>query len=89
MKRGRPHGSKEAGMSRINWREVCKFGAGAAFVGTIANVYLWAYDISAPFPLSRYTIPPWLFGVRGIISLLVFGICVYVGYLRRPAASSA
>jgi hypothetical protein len=77
----------EAGMSRINWREVCKFGAGAAFVGTIANVYLWAYDVPVPFPLFGDTIPPWLFGVRALVSLVVFGVCVYVAYLRRPAAA--
>ena len=76
-------------MSRINWREVCKFGAGATFVGTIANGYLWAYDISTPFPLFGYTIPPWLFGVRALLSVLVFGICVYVAYLRKTAAKSA
>jgi hypothetical protein len=72
-------------MRRINWREVCKFGAGATFVGTLANGYLWAYDISAPFPFSGDTIPPWLFGVRAIISVLVFALCVYVAYLRAPS----
>jgi hypothetical protein len=30
-------------------------------------------------------IPPWLFGVRAILSVLVFAVCVYVGYLRAPA----
>ena len=74
-------------MSRINWREVCKFGAGATFVGTIANGYLWAYDISTPFPLFGYTIPPWLFGVRALLSVAIFAICVYVAYLRKLAAT--
>ena len=72
-------------MKRINWREVCKFGAGATFVGTIANGYLWAYDISTPFPLLGYRIPPWLFGARAILSVVLFGICVYVAYFRAPA----
>ncbi|MCX6552955.1 MAG: hypothetical protein NTY02_18470 [Acidobacteria bacterium] len=75
-------------MSRINWREVCKFASGAAFVGTIANAYLWAYDISGPFPFLNYTIPPWLFGVRAIVSVAVFALCVYVAYLRPAAGSS-
>jgi hypothetical protein len=43
------------------------------------------YDVSTPFPLFGYTIPPWLFGVRAIISVAVFALCVYVGYLRKPA----
>ena len=76
-------------MSRINWREVCKFAAGAAFVGTIANTYLWAYDISTPFPLFGYMIPPWLFGVRAILSVVIFAICVYVAYIRPPAGNTA
>jgi len=71
-------------MSRINWREVCKFGSGATFVGTIANAYLWAYGISAPFPFLGYTIPAWLFGVRALISVALFAVCVYVAYLRAP-----
>ena len=75
-------------MKRINSREVCKFGAGATLVGTIANGYLWAYDISAPVPLSGYTIPPWLFRVRAIISVLVFAVCVYVAYLRAPRGAT-
>ena len=74
-------------MRRINWREVCKFGSGAAFVGTIANTYLWTYDISAPFPLVGYMIPPWLFGVRALISAAIFAICVYVAYLRKPSGT--
>lgn len=73
-------------MSRINWREVCKFGAGATFVGTIANGYLWACGI--PMPLFGFTISPWLFGLRAIISLVLLGICVYVAYLRASAGSA-
>jgi hypothetical protein len=51
------------------------------------TLLLPAASRAAPFPLSGYTIPPWLFGVRAIISLLVFALCVHVGYLRRPAAT--
>ena len=76
-------------MRRINWREVCKFAAGATFVGTIANAYLWAYGISTPFPFSGHMIPPWLFGVRALLSLAIFAVCVYVAYLRRPTVVTA
>jgi hypothetical protein len=67
---------------RINWREVSKFGSGATFVGTIGNSYLWLYDISVPFPLLGFTISPRLFGVRAIVSLVLFGLFVYLGYLK-------
>ena len=70
-------------MRRINWREVCKFVAGATFVGTMANAYLWACNI--PMPFFGFTISPELFGVRAIISLALFGTSVYVAYLRPPA----
>jgi len=46
---------------------------------------LWAYDISTPFPLVGCMIPPWLFGVRAILSVVLFGICAYVAYFRAPA----
>jgi len=70
-------------MSRINWREVSKFCAGATFVGTIGNGYLALYDISVPFPLLGFTISPRLFGVRAVISFVLFGVFFYFGYLRR------
>lgn len=67
---------------RIDWREVSKFGSGATFVGTIGNGYLYFYDISVPFPLIGLTISPRLFGVRAIVSVVLFGVFVYVGYLK-------
>ena len=70
-------------MSRINWREVFKFCSGATFVGTIGNGYLFLYDISVPFPLLGFTISPRLFGVRAVISFVLFGVFFYFGYLRR------
>jgi hypothetical protein len=70
-------------MGRINWREVFKFFSGAAFINTICNGYLWLYDISGPFPLLGLTISPRLWGVRAVISFLVFGVLFYFGYLRR------
>ena len=70
-------------MSRIQWREVSKFCAGAAFVGTLGNGYLALYEISVPFPLLGITISPLLFGVRAVISFVLFGVFFYSGYLRR------
>ena len=60
-----------------------KFFSGAAFIGTICNGYLCLYDISVPFPLLGFTISPRLFGVRAVISLGLFGVFFYFGYLRR------
>jgi hypothetical protein len=67
---------------KINWREVFKFCSGAAFAGTIANGYLFLYDISLPFPLFGFTISPRLFGVRAVVSCVLCGVFFYFGYLR-------
>ena len=63
------------------WREVFKFLSGAAFAGTIANLYLWAVDASLPF--LGYTITPGVFGVRGIVGALFCVLFFYLGWLRK------
>lgn len=65
----------------INWRDVFKFFSGAAFVGTIANAMLFQQDISMTF--WGFTISPQLFGLRAIISLVLFVVFFYLGYLRK------
>jgi hypothetical protein len=62
---------------------VFKFCSGAAFVGTIGNGYLYLYDISVPFPLPGFTITPRLFGVRTVLSFVLFCVFFYFGYRRR------
>jgi hypothetical protein len=68
---------------RIDWPDVFKFGAGAAFVGTITNVVLFQQGISLSF--WGFTISPPLFGLRAVISLVLFGVFFYLGFLKaRP-----
>jgi len=67
---------------KINWPEVFKFFSGAAFAGTIANGYLFLYDISVPFPFLGFTISPRLFGVRAVVSVVLCGVFFYLGYLK-------
>jgi hypothetical protein len=66
---------------RINWRDVFKFLSGAAFVGTIANAMLFQQGIS--MTIWGFTITPQLFGLRAVISLVLFAVFFYFGYLRR------
>jgi hypothetical protein len=68
-------------MARIQWPEVFKFLSGAAFVGAITNIYLWAYGISLPF--LGYVIPPWFLGVRGAVGAVLCIVFFYFGYLRK------
>jgi len=68
---------------RINWREVFKFCSGATCIGTITNGVLFQQDISMSF--WGLTISPQLFGLRAVISLVLFGVFFYFGYLKaRP-----
>ena len=39
--------------------------------------------------VAACTIPPRLFGVRAIVSVLVFAVCVYVACLRAPHGARA
>jgi hypothetical protein len=68
-------------MSRIKWREVFKFLSGAAFAGSIANLYLYAHNISVPF--LGYIISPELLGARGAFQFLLFVVFFYFGYLKK------
>ena len=65
----------------VNWREVFKFLSGAAFVGAIANGYLYLNDISVPF--FGYTIAPGLLGLRSIVLFVLFLVFFYFGYLKK------
>lgn len=68
-------------MSRIPWREVFKFLSGAAFIGSITNLYLWWHDMALPF--FGWTIQPWLLGVRGVVAAVLCGVFFYLGWGRK------
>ncbi|MCX6544366.1 MAG: hypothetical protein NTV05_08120 [Acidobacteria bacterium] len=59
-----------------------KFFSGAAFAGTIANAYLFLYDVSVPFPLFGFTISPRLVAVKAVVSVVLCGVFFYFGYLQ-------
>lgn len=66
---------------KINWKEVFKFLSGAAFVGSIANAYLYFANISLPF--LGYTFPPELLGLRALVGSVLFLVFFYYGYLKK------
>lgn len=68
-------------MSRIKWREVFKFLAGAALAGSLANFYLWLSGISVPF--LGYTITPRLLGLKAAVQFVLFVVFTYFGWLRE------
>lgn len=66
---------------KINWKEVFKFLSGAAFVGSITNVYLYLSDISVPF--LGFVITPELLGLRSVVGFVLFLIFFYWGYFKK------
>jgi hypothetical protein len=68
---------------RINWREVCKFLAGAFFVS--AGVLFYLYLTNTPVPLlgTDVVISPKINGMRSIAHFAFFLITFYLGFIRK------
>lgn len=72
-------------MVSSKWREVCKFLAGATFVGAFFNAYLWATDVSVPVPFLGFTLSPKMLGIRAAVGALFFAVFLYIGYIKGPS----
>jgi hypothetical protein len=66
---------------RIKWKEVFKSLSGAAFVGTVANLYLALNNVSVP--VFGYTMTPEVLGWRSVVSFVLFLLFFYYGYVRE------
>jgi hypothetical protein len=60
---------------------VFKFFSGVAFAGSLANFYLYLYNI--PVPFLGYTISPELLGARAALQFVLFLVFFYFGYLKK------
>lgn len=69
-------------MSRIPWRDVCKFLSGAFFVS--AGVLLYLYLIDLPVPFGRLVVSPEVHGLRSVVHYLLFATTFYLGFIRKP-----
>src|SRR5215468_2241984 len=72
----------------IKYREVRKFLAGAFFVSSGTCWYLWATGVSLPIVLPYVgTVSvetPEITGQRAIVHFILFLLCLYFGFIRRP-----
>jgi hypothetical protein len=68
---------------RVNWTEVCKFLAGAAFVNAGVLFYLYLSDTSVPVLGTSYVIDPQTNGLRSVAHFVFFVIFFYLGFVRR------
>ena len=75
----------------IKFREVRKFLAGAFFVSAGTLWYMWANSITIPLVMPYVgTISvetPDISGQRAIVHFVLFLLCFYFGFIRKPKQS--
>lgn len=77
-----------AGSLYLAWRsrDFRKFLAGAFFVSSGTLFYLYLADVSVPLLGTGLVETPEISGGRSIIHFILFLLCLYFGFVRRPEA---
>jgi len=65
-------------------RDFRKFLAGAFFVSAGIQFYLYHAKVSVPLLGTPLVVTPEISGVRSIIHFILFGMCLYFGFIQRP-----
>jgi hypothetical protein len=68
-------------------REFRKFLAGAFFVSAGTLFYLYLANISVPLLGTNLVLTPEISGLRSIVHFILFGICLYFGFIKKPKTS--
>lgn len=68
-------------------REFRKFLAGAFFVSTGIQFYLYLAKVSVPLLGTNLVLTPEISGVRSIVHFILFGLCLYFGFIKKPRVS--
>ena len=68
------------------WRkgDFCKFLAGGFFVSSGILFYLYLADVSVPLLGTSLVALPEISGGRSIVHFILFLICCYFGFVRKP-----
>ena len=69
-------------------REFRKFLAGAFFVSAGILFYLYLSKVSVPLLGTNLVGTPEISGWRSIVHFILFGLCLYFGFIKKPRASS-
>jgi hypothetical protein len=67
-------------------REFRKFLAGAFFVSSGTLFYLYLADVSVPLLGTSFVETPPISGSRSFIHFVLFLLCFYFGFVRKPKA---
>ena len=65
-------------------REFRKFLAGAFFVSAGIQLYLYLAKVSVPLLGTNLVFTPEISGVRSIVHFILFGLCLYFGFIKKP-----
>jgi hypothetical protein len=68
------------------YREFRKFLAGAFFVSSGVLFYLYLADVSVPLLGTDFVATPALSGARSIAHFILFLLCFYFGWIKKPTA---
>jgi hypothetical protein len=68
-------------------QEFRKFLAGAFFVSAGIQFYLYLAKVSVPLPGTNLVLTPEISGVRSIVHFILFGLCLYFGFIKKPKGS--
>lgn len=68
------------------YRDARKFLAGAFFVSSGTLFYLYLADVSVPLLGTSFVETPQISGGRSIVHFILFLLCVYFGFIRKPKA---
>ena len=66
------------------YRDYRKFLAGAFFVSSGVLFYLYLADVSVPLLGTSFVETPQISGGRSIIHSILFLLCFYFGFVRKP-----
>ena len=70
------------------WRnkDFRKFLAGAFFVSWVILFYLYLAEVSVPLLGTSFVETPQISGCRSIVHFILFLLCFYFGFVRKPKA---
>jgi hypothetical protein len=79
-------GIMAVGSLYLAWRsrDFRKFLAGAFFVSSGTLFYLYLADVSVPLLGTTFVETSQISGVRSIIHFILFLVCFYFGFARKP-----
>ena len=66
------------------YRDVRKFLAGAFFVSSGVLFYLYLADVSVPLFGTGFVETPKISGLRAVAHFILFLLCFYFGFFRKP-----